>query len=149
MYLRPKCSVGFNLSHFRTAFSSHDLPDVQEDPYKSQNIKTVDGSVDTCMTGTMQRPRTQLTARAYSLLSDPSCFFTSPHGRTSVLPVCSQAWTEGCPTTDPPQSDLREKGAILRAWPFFTTLPCSDSKIRTAGERVELPLPRKSCWYQL
>ena len=148
MYLRPKCTVGFNLSHFRTPFSSHDLPDVQEDLYKSQNIKTVAGSMDTCM-AVMQCPRMQLTAHAYSLLSDPSCFLASPQGRTSMLLVCSQAWIEGGPATDPPQSDLREKGAILRAWPFFRTSLPSDSKVRTAGERVELPLPGKSCWYQL
>ena len=35
--------MGFNLSHFRTPFSSHGLPGVREDPYKSQNIKTLDG----------------------------------------------------------------------------------------------------------
>ena len=104
--------------------------------------------MDACM-AVMQRPRMQLTAHAYSLLSDPSCFLTSPQGRTSVLLVCSQAWIEGGPATDPPQSDLREKGAILRAWPFFGTSLPSDSKVRTAGERVELPLPGKSCWYQL
>lgn len=81
---------------------------------------------DTCMAVVMQCPSGQFTAHACSLLSASSCFLASPWGRTSVFPVCSQAWTEGAPATDPPQSNLREKGAILRACPFFMTSPPSD-----------------------